>query len=193
MLMNPCRIAALASLAVVLGVSGALAQPPAGGGPTPSPSPSLQAAPPAAATPASYGEWVLRCELLADGAERACEAAQTVFDQRGLVLAQIAARQAGPAGAIMLAVQVGTNATVSEPLRFGVENEGGLALAFRRCLPRGCFAEGQPPAAELAALLPRTEPARIEFRDGENRPVTIPVSLRGLATSLDALRAAQRG
>jgi invasion protein IalB len=88
---------------------------------------------------------------------------------------------------------VGTNATVAEPLRLGMENEAGLTFAFRRCLPRGCFADAQPAPAEIAALLPRAEPARIEFRDGEGQSVTIPVSLRGLATSLEALRVAMQG
>ena len=201
MLMNPCRIAALAPLAVAFGVSGALAQAPARVGPAAAVAPAPQAAPPTAATPAAprpdrttatYGDWVLRCELPAGGGERACEAAQTVLDQRGQVLAQIAARQPSPAGGITLVVQVGTNATVSEPLRLSVEGQAVLTLSFRRCLPRGCFAETQPGEDELGALLRRTEPAQIEFVDSDGQAVAIPASLRGLSASLDALWAADR-
>ena len=203
---HPTRLwtaALLAALAGAMPGAQAQAQAPARGRPATAAPPAVvppAAAPPAAPaasrpdrTTASYGDWVLRCELAANGAGRSCEVAQTELDGRGQVLAQITARPAGPAGAITLTVQVGTNATVAEPLRLGVENEAGLALPFRRCLPRGCFAEAQPNAAEFAALLAWTEPARIELRDGGGQSVTIPVSLRGLAASLDALQAAERG
>jgi invasion protein IalB len=190
--LNRLLIAALiASLAGAM--PGAQAQAPVHSGAPPAvvpASPVPAAAPRPDRTTAAYGDWVLRCELAAGGTGRSCEVAQTVLDGRGQVLAQLTGRLSGPAGAVALVVQVGTNATVAEPLRLGVETEAGLTLHFRRCLPRGCFAESQPALAEIAALLPRTEPARVEFRDGEGQPVTIPVSLRGLAASLDALRMA---
>jgi invasion protein IalB len=144
-------------------------------------------------TTASYGDWVLRCELPPGGAERSCEVAQTVLDGRGQTLAQIIARRAAGNGGMQLSVQVGGSATVAEPLRLAVETQAVLTLRFRRCLPRGCFAEVQPTEMELGALLPRTEPIRLEFTDGDGQPVSIPASLRGLAASLDALRAADRG
>lgn len=192
----PLRILA-ALLAIAGGMPAALAQAPARGGAPAAPAPTV--APPATAIPrperttASYGDWILRCELPAGSSERSCEVAQIVQDARGQTLAQMIARRAAANGGILLSVQVGTNATVVEPLRLAVEGQAGLSLPFRRCLPRGCFAEAQPPEAELNALARRTEPARLEFADGDGQPVAIPASLRGLSSALEALRAGERG
>jgi invasion protein IalB len=37
---------------------------------------------------ASYGDWILRCELAANN-ERSCEVAQTIQDQRGQLLTHL--------------------------------------------------------------------------------------------------------
>jgi invasion protein IalB len=129
---------------------------------------------------------------LQPGGERSCEVAQTLLDQRSQTLAQMVARRVVPGGPIVFSVQVGANATVTEPLRLVMEAQTALTLPFRRCLPRGCFAETQFSEAELGTLLRGAEPARLEFADGEGQPVAIPASLRGLAGSLQALRTADR-
>ena len=59
--------------------------------------------------------------------------------------------------------------------------------AWRRCLPSGCFADATVDSASLQALKTRTEPARIIFRDGVDREVALPFSMRGLAQALDGL------
>ena len=60
-------------------------------------------------------------------------------------------------------------------------------LAWRRCLPNGCFADLQVGPELLKILRSRTEPMQVLFKDAGERDVTLPFSLRGLATSLDAL------
>jgi invasion protein IalB len=118
--------------------------------------------------------------------------AQTVLDQRGQTLAQMVARRVVPGGPINFSVQVGANAIVAQPLRLVVDSQALLTLPFRRCLPRGCFAESQFGETELSSLLRSPEPARLEFADGEGQPVAIPASLRGLAGSLEAMGTADR-
>lgn len=142
-------------------------------------------------TTASYGDWVLRCELPAGG-ERRCEVAQTIQDQRGQPLAYLTARGVAP-GQVVVMIQVGTNITVTEPARLMLDDQPALALAFRRCTPRGCFASAQLPQNETAALARRTEAAKLDFRDAEGQVASFPISLRGLAAALDALHAAAQG
>lgn len=174
---NLPALALLAALAAV-SVPGAGAQP----------------SPPAARpdrTTAAYGDWVLRCERQGGADTRACEIAQTVQDQRGQVLAHLVMRRPAPGQRHAVSVQVGASATVSEPLQIVVEGQPALALPFRRCVPRGCFAELEPAEAELSSLAQRTEPAHAALRDGEGQPIAIPVSLRGLAAALQALHASE--
>jgi invasion protein IalB len=191
------RAAALSLLVALCGAgTGALAQAPARA-PQPgsaSPPPPSSAAPSAAAprpdrTTASYGDWILRCELQASAGGRRCEIAHTVTDQRGQTLALLVARRAAPTGPVLLTAQVGTNVTVTEPLRLSVDEQAGVTLPFRRCVARGCFAESQLSDAELGALS-RGEAARMEFRDADGQAVGLSASLRGLAPSLEALRTA---
>ena len=116
--------------------------------------------------------------------------AQTVLDGRGQALAQLTARGVA-LGQVALTAQVGINIAVSEPMRLLVEDQPALILAFRRCFPRGCFAEGQLPEGDVGTLARRAEAAKLDFRDAEGNTVSVPVSLRGLAPALEALRAAR--
>ena len=143
-------------------------------------------------TTASYGDWVLRCDL-SNGGERVCEVAQTIQDGRSQVLALLTARRGTPDGRITFTAQVGPNATVTEPARLVIEDQAALSFAFRRCMPRGCFAEVQLPDTEATTVARRNDAAKLDFRDSEGTLVSIPVSLRGLAPSLDALRRAEQG
>jgi len=140
-------------------------------------------------TTASYGDWILRCELAASN-ERSCEVAQTVQDQRGQLLTHVTVRRAA-AGEWIISAQVGTNITVGEPLRILFDEQAALAFPFRRCLPRGCFAEVSLAKSEAVLLARRAETARLEYINAEGRPVMIPTSFRGLAAALDALQATE--
>lgn len=146
--------------------------------------------PPPDRTTASYGDWVLRCELKASS-ERSCEVAQSVQDAQGQLLAQIIVRRASQGATLLLTVQVGVNIAVSEPARIMLDDQAALNVAFRRCLPRGCFAELLLPRSDALAVAQRAEAARVEYRGADGGVLTIPISLRGLASSLEALRAAE--
>ncbi|WP_255430371.1 invasion associated locus B family protein [Roseomonas sp. 18066] len=158
--------------------------------------PSAANAPAAAApqperTTASYGDWVLRC-VLPVGSQRSCEVAQTIQDTRAQILAQVTARRSLPGALLLLTVQVGAHITIGDPIRLMADEQAALALAFRRCMPRGCFAEVALPDGEVIAFAQRAEAARVEYTNAEGATLSIPVSLRGLAASLEALQAAER-
>lgn len=143
-------------------------------------------------TTASYGDWVLRCEL-SNAGERGCEVAQTIQDGRGQILALLTARRGTPEGQIVFTAQVGINIAVTDPARLLIEDQAALSLAFRRCVQRGCFAEAQLSENEARTLARRNDAAKLDYRDADGTPVSIPVSLRGLAPSLEALKRAEPG
>ena len=60
-------------------------------------------------------------------------------------------------------------------------------LAWRRCLPNGCFADAQVGPELLKLLRSRTEPMQVVFKDAGEREATLPFSMRGLLPALDAL------
>ncbi|MCR0981200.1 invasion associated locus B family protein [Roseomonas populi] len=142
-------------------------------------------------TSATYDNWTLNCGR-SGGIERRCEVSQTLVNPQGQPLVQLVARRDAAAGSVTFSAQVGVNVTVSEAARLTPEGQPGLTLPFARCLPRGCFAEVALPEAALPGLARAAETARLEFRNAEGGAVAFAVSLRGLATALDALQSAER-
>ena len=72
----------------------------------------------------------------------------------------------------------------------GIAQGGGAPhfdLAWRRCLPNGCFADIVVNAELLKILRSRTEPMQVVFKDAGERDATLPFSMRGLRPALDAL------
>ena len=142
-------------------------------------------------TTASYGDWTARCEKGAgDKAQRICEAVQTVqLPNQQVAVAQIAFGHATSAEPLKLVVVLPVDVWFPSTVRIstGDKDPAGVELAWRRCLPVGCFAESA--GSDEAARRWRTESGqgRIVYKDGLNRDVTLPVSFRGLAQALDAL------
>lgn len=141
-------------------------------------------------TTASYGDWTARCEKGAgDKAQRICEAVQTVqLPNQQVAVAQIAFGHAASADPLKLVVVLPVDVWFPSTVRIAAgDKDPGVELAWRRCLPVGCFAESA--GSDEAARRWRGEAGqgRILYKDGLNRDVTLPVSFRGLAQALDAL------
>jgi invasion protein IalB len=155
-----------------------------------------RAAPPAATTPtpdrttASFGDWILRCDRRTDVTppQRFCEVGQTI-------------QRAGDAGP---QAQVGLGKIdKSEPLRLTVLlpvsvtfagnakllGDGPLAdLVWLRCLPAGCFASAPVPDELLKKFRAMKDAARLEYKDGAGRDVSLSISFRGFNEAMDALQ-----
>ncbi len=137
-------------------------------------------------TTAQYGEWMLRCQTT--GAEgRSCDVSLTIIDQRAQPLVQLLMRQGTNTTNLGVSVQVGVSVTVSEPARLVVEDTAAATLPFQRCVPQGCFAEGQQDETQMAAA-GRAETMRLEYRNADGAPIVFQMPTRGLAAALRALR-----
>jgi invasion protein IalB len=145
-------------------------------------------------TTASYGDWVLRCQRVgtAEKPARLCEVSQGMQVQgQAAPIAQVAiGRVPGEAG---LRVTALLPASVSFPSSVRVGLEQGdtqapvLDLAWRRCLPGGCLADGPVTEEGLKRWREAEAPGRLMFKDAGGQEVTIPLSFRGLGPALDAL------
>ena len=167
----------------------ALAQAPAGS--TKQRTPAPVAGEPAQTT-ASYGDWVVRCVRAGDGATapRTCEVAQTlVLQGQQQPVAQIAIGSLNNAGALHFTVALPIAISFAKVPQVTTEgaNLRPLDLAWRRCLPGGCFAEVSLSEDALKTLRTRATSARLTFRDAGEHDVALPFSLRGFSQALDAL------
>ena len=142
-------------------------------------------------TTASFGDWLLRCERVAE-AERSCEVAQVIAVQGSQQpIAQIAlGRIARTQPALTLLVQVPVNVELGTPIRLIGDDREPLIIetSWRRCVPAGCFASVElREEVVVRRLRDRPEPMRIEFRDSTGRDLRLAFSVRGLGPALDAL------
>ena len=180
---HPAGMPALLALLALCGPATAETAKPAAPPPPVSADPSV--------TTASFGDWTARCEKgSGDKAPRICEAVQTVQPpNRQAAVAQIAFGHAGSAEPLKLVVVLPVDVWFPSTVRVAASDHdpAGVELAWRRCLPVGCFAEAAAPDEAMRRWRGETGQGRITYRDGLNRDVVVPVSFRGLAQALDAL------
>ena len=176
----------LVALAVILGAGPAAAQAPAKP-PAPSPPVSSSVSSDPAQTTATYGDWVLRCVRPEKGPQ-VCEVVQSMVVQgQQQPVAQVAVGY--DKNDLRFTLLVPPAVSFSRVPTLGVPNASAphFDLAWRRCLPQGCFADVAAGPELLKTLRGRTEPMQIDFKDAGEREVKLPLSLRGLVPALDAL------
>jgi invasion protein IalB len=177
------RHSVLVGLLVALGASPVLAQaksPVAAAAPAPASSDPAQ-------TTATYGDWVLRCVHPEKG-PRVCEVVQSMVVQgQQQPVAQVAVGY--DKSDLRFTMLVPPAISLSGGPTLGVANASAphFDLAWRRCLPNGCFADVAVGSELLKILRGRTEPMQIDFKDAGEREVKLPLSMRGLVPALDAL------
>jgi invasion protein IalB len=160
------------------------------------PKPGTMPLPPAAAAPApapdrttaSFGDWVLRCDRRADVTppQRFCELGQTVQRQgEAGPQAQLAVGRILPTDPIRITLLLPINVAFDKGPKLTGDTTS-LDLAWVRCLPTGCFANGIVSDDVLRKLRTIKDAGRIEYRDGTGREVALPISFRGFGEALDA-------
>ena len=149
-------------------------------------------APTPSRTTASFGDWTLRCDRIADATppRKNCElglVVQNAGDQN--VLAQVAVGR--PAAAEPLRFTTVLPANISVPVAPKLILEGkdaaSLDLGWVRCLPGGCIATATVSDDLLRKLKASPTPGRIEYHDAAGREIKLPIPLRGFGEAFDAL------
>ena len=201
------RLARCLAAAFLLAIAGgAAAQQP----PRPAPAPRPPAAPktapapetaptqpaPAAAsqepqhTTASYGDWVVRCDVLpGPPIQKNCDMEQLAQVQGqpnpiSRVAIPLPPKGEGP----RLFVQVPVNVSFVTPIKITADDkDAGVTTPFRRCLPAGCFGELDLKDDVQKKFRASAEPGKIIYKDAADRDVAIPVSFKGFAQAYEAL------
>jgi invasion protein IalB len=143
-------------------------------------------------TEASFGDWILRCQRLGNGAEaqHLCEVAQQIRaqDQQNPV-AELAIGRLKKIDPLRLTVVLPVNVTFSSVPSFTAEGKlpEPLDLGWRKCLPGGCIADALMKDEVLRHWKSQTSAGRIAWTDAGGRDHAIGLSFRGLAQALDAL------
>ena len=162
-------------------------------------SPPPAATPPKAApgqipdqTTATFGDWTLRCDRRLDltPPQRVCELG-LVIQKPGEAgaQAQIAVGRVAAGQPLQITAVLPLNVALRTPPRVVIDGQqpSSTVLTWTRCIAGACFADAEISPALLNALRSRTEPARLDYRDGTDREVTQSVSFRGVRPALDAL------
>lgn len=166
---------------------------PAASKPASPPAPAAAAVPTEpSSTTASFGDWTLRCQRIADAGKtmRICEVAQVLQAQgQQAPIAQIALGRLanGEPVRVTAVMPVSVSFPSSVQITMGEKDAKPVELPWRRCLPTGCFAETAPGDDLLKQWRKASEPGRILFRDAAGRDLALPLSARGLDQALDAL------
>jgi len=182
---------ALTMALVIHGASAQTAAKPAAAKPAP-PAPAAPVSADPQTTTANYGDWTVRCQRVGDGAtaKRFCEVAQTIQQQGGQgPIAQIALGRLAPAGPLRLTIVLPPNVSFPSSPRMGVDENDAHAvdLAWRRCVPGGCFADREAKDELLQHWRGQADHGQIRFKDSAGHDVAVPFSFKGLAQALDAL------
>lgn len=140
----------------------------------------------------TFGDWTLRCDRRLDltPPQRVCELGLVVqkAGESG-AQAQIAVGRVARSAALQITAVVPPNLAFQTKPRVVVEGQdpSSTDLSWTRCIVGGCFADSPISPALLNSLRSRTDPGRLEYRDGAGREVTLSVSFLGVKSALDAL------
>ena len=161
---------------------------------TPAPAPGMISSPNPTPdhTTATFDDWTLRCDRRLDitPSRRICELGLMVQKPgESGVQAQMAIGRVSRGEPLRFTAVLPPNVGLKTRPRLVVEGQEGASadLSWTRCIAGGCFADAELSTAALAILRSRTEPGRLNYRDGTERESTISISFRGLAAALDAL------
>ena len=141
-------------------------------------------------TTASYQDWTLRCEIR-EGTPpvKNCELVQSTSAQgQTNPLTQIAVGRASKTEPVKMVFQVPVNILIPANLTFVFDDKDKpVVVAFRQCIPAGCFADMELSNDMVKKLRTRTAQGHFDFKDAAQRAAAIPVSFKGFGEAYDAL------
>ncbi len=143
-------------------------------------------------TTATFGDWTLRCDRRLDltPPQRVCELGLVIQKQgESGAQAQIALGRIARGAALRITAVLPPNVALKTNPKVVVEGQEppSTELLWTRCIAGGCFADAAVLPTLLNSLRTRTEPGRLDYRDGTERDQTIPISFRGVNAALEAL------
>ncbi|HZX83424.1 MAG TPA: invasion associated locus B family protein [Reyranella sp.] len=143
-------------------------------------------------TTATFGDWTLRCDRRVDltPPQRVCELGLVILKpgETG-AQAQIAVGRVAPGRPLQITAVLPPNVALKTNPRVVIDGQqpSSTILTWSRCVAGACFADAELSPALMNAMRLRTDPARLDYRDGTDRDVSQSVSFRGVRPALEAL------
>jgi invasion protein IalB len=156
------------------------------------PAPGATAPSPPQQTTATYEDWIVRCETQpGPPPQKFCEMVQftQVKGGQGGIVSQIAIGRPTKGQPVKLVIQlpIGVWLPTGIKLMAGAK-DAGLLTTFKRCLPQACFTDAEINADMIKKFRTTTEAGQIQFKDGNQKDASLPVSFKGFGTAYDALQ-----
>jgi invasion protein IalB len=141
-------------------------------------------------TTASFGDWIMRCEAGTAPGKRICEVALILTAQgQTAPIAQVAVGKGPAAEGKPTTVVLPHNVSLTTRPRivFAKTSDAPVELSWQRCTPGACFASVTLSSDAAKTLGTQTEAGKIVYKTAAEQEITLPLSFRGLAQSLEAL------
>jgi invasion protein IalB len=141
-------------------------------------------------TTATFGDWVERCQRVnvSGEARRLCEVSLTVTAQgQTQPLAELAIGRVKKSDPLRVTLVLPVNVGFPSAPKIDIGETGDPTdLAWRQCVPAGCFAEA-PFSADTQRAWREAKSAKVESKTANGQAFAFPISLRGLPQALDAM------
>ena len=141
-------------------------------------------------TTATYDDWIVRCETVqGPPVRKSCEMVQYTQAKGGQgVISQVAIGRISKTDPIKVVVQLPVGIWLPSGIKLVTDaKDPGLLATFKRCLPQACFADVDVSPDTLRRYRTVTDQGSLQFKDGNQKDTTLPVSFKGFGTALDAL------
>ncbi|MDC7788864.1 invasion associated locus B family protein [Rhodoplanes sp. TEM] len=138
-------------------------------------------------TTATYDDWTVRCAVV-DGA-KSCEMAQAMqIKGQAQPVTQIAIGRLTKTDPIRIVFQVPINVWLPSGVKLAADDKDpGIVAGYRRCLPAACLAEAEIRDDVIRKLRALADNGKLQFKDGAQQDVAIPVSFKGFGQAYDAM------
>ncbi len=140
-------------------------------------------------TTATFGDWVERCQRISANGEtsRICEVAQTITATgQTAPLAEIAIGRVKKSDPLRMTLVLPVNVGFPSTPRIALDAADPLELAWRQCVPAGCFADATF-GVEAQRAWREAKSAKVESKAAGGRAFNFAISLSGLPQALDAM------
>lgn len=138
-------------------------------------------------TTATYDDWTVRCEV--NDTVKSCEMAQAMqIKGQAQPVTQIAIGRPAKNDPLKIVFQVPINVWLPSGLKLTAdEKDSGIVGVYRRCLPGACIADAEIKEEVVRKLRALTENGKLQFKDGGQQEIAIPVSFKGFGQAFDAM------
>jgi invasion protein IalB len=138
-------------------------------------------------TTATYEDWTVRCEV--NDNLKSCEMAQAMqIKGQAQPVTQIAIGRPAKSDPLKIVFQVPINVWLPGGLKLTAdEKDPGIVGIYRRCLPGACIADADLKEDVVKKLRALTENGKLQFKDGGQQDIAIPVSFKGFGQAFDAM------